>query len=131
MAMPWDLEDWLTETGDRIVNKIADSGKETLTAHDCLIYEIWVFDIETRNGGVSQYFGNRGLEQWESLRSASQGFALPSLMQFMQEVDRLCGDTPDPYAVALAASPPLEEAYWRSHQTGIVDELRNLCVGSD
>ena len=53
MAMPWDLEDWLTEIGDRVVRKMAASGPETLTPQERLIYEVWIFDTETRNCGVS------------------------------------------------------------------------------
>lgn len=130
MSMPWDLEDWLTETGDCVVRKIAVSGPGSLTPKEQLIYEVWVFDTETRNGGVSQYFGNRGIARWKSMRAASQGLAMPRLNQFMDEVDKLIGRESDPYDVALTAKPPIEEVYWSSHQTGIVEELRNLVLGS-
>ncbi|WP_020470409.1 DMP19 family protein [Zavarzinella formosa] len=131
MFMPWDLEDWLTEAGGRVVQKMADCGHKTLTPEEQLIYEVWLFDTETRNGGVSQYFGNRGIEQWRSLRTAAESQNLPRLKQFMDEVDLLIGEAADPYAVSLAVSPPIEEVYWRSHQTGIVEELRRMVSERD
>jgi hypothetical protein len=130
MALPRNLEDWLTEVGDHVVNKMATPGAEALSPRERLIYEVWVFDTETRNGGVSQYFGNRGIEQWESLRAACRGHAMPHLKQFMEEVDRVIRGAADPYAAVLKLTSPLEEHYWSSYQGKIVAELRRV-VSSD
>jgi hypothetical protein len=128
MAMPWDLEDWLTEIGDRVVRKIAVSGLDSLTPKEQLIYEVWAFDTDTRNGGVSHYFGNRGIAQWKSMRAASQPWVVPRLNKFMDDVDKLISQGSDPEVIARRASPPIEEVYWSSHQSGIVEELRGLGV---
>jgi hypothetical protein len=128
MVMSWDLEDWLTAAGDQVIHKAAASGSETLTPMEQLIYEIWVFDTETRNGGVSQYFGNRGMARWQNMRAVSECWNMPRLKQFLDKVDLLINEGADPYAVALATSPPIENIYW-SYQTGIVDELRSLVLG--
>src|SRR5262245_14653917 len=116
MARPWDLEDWLTEAGDRVVHKMAAANPEALNPMEHLVYEVWLFDTETRNGGVSQYFGNRGIESWNRLRSACGNFRMPRLKQFIGEVDRVLASAPDPYIAALNAFPQLEERYWRVHQ---------------
>ena len=75
--LSWDLEDWLTEEGDKVVTKEAALGLGSLTSRERLIYEVWLFDTETRNGGVSQYFCNRGIAQWDELKKAARGM-LPS-----------------------------------------------------
>jgi hypothetical protein len=63
--LPLDLEDWLTEVGNQIVEKMASGGEAALTEKEKLIHEIWLLDTEARNGGLSQYFANWGLKQWE------------------------------------------------------------------
>lgn len=63
--LPLDLEDWLTEVGNQIVYKMASGGEAALTEKEKLVHEIWLLDTETRNGGLSQYFANWGLKQWE------------------------------------------------------------------
>jgi hypothetical protein len=126
MVLPWDLEDWLTETGDHVVRKMAARGSEPLSPMEQLVYEVWLFDTETRNGGVSQYFGNRGMKGWNQLKSACENFPVPMLKQFIDEVDQALGSDPNPYKVALNTSPPLEERYWDVHQAGIVEELRQV-----
>lgn len=61
MVLPRDLDDWLTEAGDRVVHKMAAGRPEALRPMERLVYEVWLFDTETRNGGASQYFCNRGM----------------------------------------------------------------------
>ena len=65
MTLPWDLEDWLTEVGGQVVEKQAALGDSSLSKQDQLILAIWLLDTEARNGGLSQYFANHGVEQWE------------------------------------------------------------------
>ena len=91
-----------------------------------LIYEVWVFETGIRNGGVSQFSGNRGIERWERLRAACEAQAMPTLKQFIGEVDQILVAGVDPYAAALHVSPPIEEWYWSVHQAKIVMELRRL-----
>ena len=101
--LSWDLEDWLTEEGDRVVRKAAVANSvDALDARDRLLYEIWLFDTEQRNGGVSQYFGNRGLEQWDMLTR----LAMPTLLSFSSfaaRVNEVVGRSHDPY---LESSTP-------------------------
>lgn len=52
-VQPYGLESWLTNVGDTIVRKAAASGVESLTTRERLIYELWRFDTEQRNGGVA------------------------------------------------------------------------------
>jgi hypothetical protein len=109
---------------------MAAGGSDTLTPEERLIYEVWVFDTETRNGRVSQYFGNRGIARWRNLHAASEGWCLPKLKKFLDIVDRIIGEATDPETVAYRASPPIEETYWFSYQADIVKELRDLLLGS-
>jgi hypothetical protein len=42
MPMSWDLENWLTDEGDRVIRKMAASGLAALNRDERLIYEVWV-----------------------------------------------------------------------------------------
>jgi hypothetical protein len=128
VALPWDLEDWLTNAGDLAARKKVAEGLEALDGRERLVYEVWLFDTEIRNGGVSQYFGNRGVEQWERLRAACRTFPMATLKQFIEEVDQALGYAHDRYKAALSASPPLEKRYWDVYQVGVVEELRQLVL---
>ena len=77
MDTDWELEDWRLDAGGRVEQKAIAGGD--LTPVERLIRECWVFDMHTRNGGVSQYFCNHGAEQWQVLKSAS---TFPALDQF-------------------------------------------------
>jgi len=46
-----DLEFWLLEAGDAILNKKAVSGWESLTTTEQAIYHLWVIDYAVRNSG--------------------------------------------------------------------------------
>ncbi|MBA2238296.1 MAG: hypothetical protein H0W24_06300, partial [Lysobacter sp.] len=49
--LPWDLEDWLTDEGDNVVRKAAAAkGESALNEPERLLYELWLFDTEQRNG---------------------------------------------------------------------------------
>ena len=64
--LPWNLEDWLTEEGDRIVRKVAAANsRDALDGRDRLLYELWLFDTEQRNGGVSHTLATTGLSNGE------------------------------------------------------------------
>jgi hypothetical protein len=51
MAGNSDNETWLVETGDEIIQKKADSGAESLTPWQRLVYCLWVADYGMRNAG--------------------------------------------------------------------------------
>ena len=93
-----------------------------LTAIETLIREFWVFDVQTRNGGMSQYFCNYQ-SRWETLKAASSPGAVPALDAIVAEVDRIIRGGSDPYVAALTASPHLEQ-YYEEHQLEVRRELR-------
>jgi hypothetical protein len=119
----WELEDWLLQAGERAERKVIDGG--SLSTAERLIREFWVFDIHTRNGGVSQYFANHGPVQWQALKAAWLPAAVPGLGPIIAEVDRVIAGAADAYLAALAASPGVE-AFYESHQLGVRRELRRL-----
>lgn len=127
MTLPDDLEDWLTNEGARVVTQMADSDGTPISEFDRAIYEIWVLDTETRNGGVSQYFDNRGLSQWQSLAQAAAALHLPSLREFISAANIVIEGTADPYDAVLCSDPDLEDIYKRL-QTAIVTELRQFAM---
>src|SRR5688500_8356789 len=95
--LPGNLEGWLTNEGDRVVR--AQVAGAFLSIMDRLIYEIWLLDTESRNGGLSQYFANRGRPQWRSCAHAASAGVTPSFLPFAAEVNRMIGDSDDPYQV--------------------------------
>ena len=119
--LPWDLEDWLTEEGDRVVKRRA--GGQTLSARDQLIYEIWLLDTESRNGGLSQYFANRGMSQWKSCVAAASSGSTPSFAGFATEVQSLIGGSGDPYEKLVSMGDAAEET-WDRYKESIVRELK-------
>jgi hypothetical protein len=122
MTLRWDLEDWLTEIGDRIVRKAASIGTGSLSERERLVYEFWVFDTEQRNGGVSQYFCNRGLQQWKVLLYYASLY-LDSFMPFATEVNRVVHSSPDAYKAVLNRGSHLDAQYEESC-TRFVEKLK-------
>jgi hypothetical protein len=108
---PWDFEDWLTEEGDKVVRKAATvNGPDALDACDKLIYEMWLLDTERRNGGVSQYFCNRGLKQWDALSEAASA-RLPSFKTFAIAVNNVVGRSTNPYKAVIESNVDLDRHY--------------------
>src|SRR6185436_4212959 len=105
--LPWDLEDWLTDEGDKVVHKAAAAdSRDALDPRERLLYEVWLLDTEQRNGGISQYFGNRGLEQWDAL-SRLAAPALPSFARFAAKVNAVVGRSEDPYRAVIRSDVDL------------------------
>jgi len=130
MMLPLDLEDWLTEVGDQIVNKKASEGEVALTEREKLIYEIWLLDSETRNGGLSQYFANWGLQQWERCRAVATTWPLPSFLAFAKGVSDLLTGNADPYLALIARHVEADKLYY-AYQTSIIKELRESVESLD
>src|SRR6266542_426034 len=101
--LPLDLEDWLTDEGDKVVRREAVAGIDSLTPEERLVYEVWLFDTEQRNGGVAQYFGNRGRKQWESLCLAARNVLAP-FAEFAAHVDAVVANARDPYLAVIASA---------------------------
>jgi hypothetical protein len=125
MEVDWDLEDWLLDAGEQVTHKLIEHGLASLTPVERLVREFWLMDNQTRNGGVSQYFCNLGLEQWQSLREAWEAADVPGLWPIIAEIERLTASYDDPYLAALAASPAIEEFY-ELHQQQVKAELKRL-----
>lgn len=125
MALPIELEDWLTEEGDRIVHQMAAG--ETASNSDSAIYEIWLLDTEIRNGGVAQHFDNRGCEQWHSLSSVADDHGLKALKRFIDVVDTVIAGVDAPYDAVIDSDVDLDDQY-AGVQTTIVTELRDSTV---
>ena len=119
--LPWDLEDWLTDEGGRVVDERVRNG--TSSPRDHLIYEIWLLDTESRNGGLSQYFANRGIDQWNSCVAAASSGATPSFLPFAAEVTALIDGQPDPY-LALVERGDDAEQVWDKYKVAVVRELK-------
>lgn len=49
--VPTDNETWLIDTGDDIIRKKAEQGRNAMTACERLVYCVWVADYSLRNAG--------------------------------------------------------------------------------
>lgn len=49
--IPSENETWLIETGDDVIVKKAEQGRDALTSCERLIYCVWVADYSMRNAG--------------------------------------------------------------------------------
>jgi hypothetical protein len=123
--LSWPLEDWLTESGDLVLRKQVHDAS-SLTPREALIYEIWLLDTEARNGGLSQYFHNRGLEQWHSCVAAARVARLHTFFPFERTVGELIAGHADPYE-ALVRRGESAENLWYSFQEPVVAQLKQLC----
>ena len=123
LPLPLELEDWLTDCGDEVVRKIAAQGEAALTKREKLIHEIWLLDTETRNGGLSQYFANRGLAQWNKCCSLAAD-SIPTFPAFAKHVSELLKGHTDPYEAIVAKEREADQLYY-SYQVSIVSELRD------
>jgi len=47
----FDAETWIVEAGDRVIEKKAEYGEESLTPFERLTYCLWVADYGMRNAG--------------------------------------------------------------------------------
>jgi hypothetical protein len=119
----WELDEWLTNEGDKIVGKAkATNGLDALNARERLIYEVWLLDTERRNGGMSQYFSNRGLGQWDMLSKAASP-SLPSFVPFATVVNQVVGRSTDPYQAVISSKVDLD-AHYDEYQVRLLTELK-------
>jgi hypothetical protein len=119
-----ELNDWLTNAGDVVVRMKAVDGLDSLQPHERLLYEVWLFDTEQRNGGVSQYFCNWGREQWDSL-CASASPNVPSFLSFAVKVNSVIGCHSDPYDAIIESGDCLDTAY-QQNANQIISELQTI-----
>ena len=120
-VLPGNLEDWLTDEGDRVVR--ARAANLPLSTVDQLIYEVWLLDTEARNGGLSQYFLNHGRAQWQSCSRAASAGLTPSFIPFAAEVEGMIRGADDPYEAISALGCSTENA-WEHYHVAVVAELK-------
>lgn len=77
MQTDWELEDWLLDAGDRAERAWLEGGDAALSPVERLVREVWLLDMETRNGGLSQDFANHELARWTALRAAWRACGIP------------------------------------------------------
>jgi hypothetical protein len=74
------------------------------------------------SGGVAQYFGNRGLGQWDAF-SRLAAPALPSFTSFAIKIDAVVGRSAEAYGAVIESGADLDACY-REYQIRLVTELR-------
>ena len=122
--LTWDLEDWIKDVGaDLVERRFANAS--SLTTIESAVYEIWLLDTEARNGGVSQYFCNHGLQQWTACQAAALAVGLSSFRAFADALNAIISTAQDPYEVVRAQGDPAEDL-WYSYQSAVVQELKGL-----
>lgn len=122
--LPWDLEDWITDEGAKILDKRI-LAPNSLSPKENLLYEVWLLDTEARNGGLSQYFCNHGIEQWQAWQAVAKVEGLKSLETFASLLNQIIQESSDPYAAIREKGDDAEDL-WLSHQKQIVNELKLL-----
>jgi hypothetical protein len=121
MPLPDELNDWLTEAGDFVIQKKARG--EAIGSKECLIYEIWLLDTQVRNGGVSQYFCNCP-DNWEKCADLAKREALVSFEPFARELNNLISGARDTYTRILDREPDAGRLY-EMHAPNFIAEVRN------
>lgn len=120
--MPWHLDDWISDAGADVLEKRQSTGSP-LSAVESLVYEVWLLDTEARNGGLSQYFGNHGLEQWRSLVSWVAASSIPSFAPFQARVEQLIEGTGNPSRTIQEQGDEAENL-WYGYQPDVIAEVR-------
>jgi len=120
--LSWDLEDWITDVGADLLDRhFLDPG--SLTPVEALVYEVWLLDTEARNGGVSQYFCNHGIAQWQ--RCVEKAAGLRAFQPFVEAVEKIIQGSPDPYLAINSAGRDAEDL-WFKYQKRVVQELQQV-----
>lgn len=121
MPLPNELNDWLTEAGDLVVQKRAKG--EPIDSKEQMIYEIWLLDTQVRNGGLSQYFCNCP-ENWEKCVSLAESEGLALFEPFACQLNNLISGAKDAYTRILNRESEASRLY-DTHAPKFVAELRN------
>jgi len=106
----FDLTDWLLDAGEEVAKRSQALGSlDALTPVERLVYEFWIFDMEQQNGGVSQYFFNRSIQQWSILANLARE-VLPSFDAFaILTVQRVAAESPESNLPAIDSQDNLDD----------------------
>ena len=100
MNADFENETWVIDTGDRIIQKEARTGADSLTPWERLVYCLWVADYMMRNAGdfanaVDMYPGFQAdasrLAEQLSLAYTRETFALPQAVLQREYFNRFLG----------------------------------------
>jgi hypothetical protein len=126
--LSWDLEDWIADIGE-VIAKQELLAANSLSPLQTLVHEIWLLNLEACNGGLSQYFCNRGLAQWQRCIAASKAAGLVAFLPFESAVSQCIASEPDPY-MALVRRGASAENLWYTYQEPVLRQLNELCRGA-
>ena len=101
MEDDWDLEDWLLDAGEAAEHKHVAGA--TLSPIETLTRELWVFDMHSLNGGVSQYFFNYP-KRWPTLADAASSFRIEPLDLLVTRINEAIRGSNDPYSAVFEAN---------------------------
>jgi hypothetical protein len=105
------LTDWLLDAGEGVAKRSQALGSlEALTSIERLLYELWIFDMEQQNGGVSQYFCNRPIQRWNTASRLARPL-LSSFNVFALTLESVVGESADPYESVIGSDVNLDDQY--------------------
>lgn len=81
MAKSIDHETWIINSGDRVINKEARGGRDSLSSWEKLVYCLWVADYGMRNAG--DFATARDL--YADFKSEAKDLALELSLRFTHE----------------------------------------------
>lgn len=123
------LTDWLLKAGAALCRKGQNlDSLDRLNTIERLLYEFWVFDMERQNGGVSQYFCNHPILEWNTLFGLTQEL-LPTFRAFGLTVESIVTGSADPYESVISSKIDLDHRY-SEIRLPLLLELQALVQGS-
>lgn len=82
--MTVDLETWIIETGDSVIQKLNDAGASSLTAIERAIYWMWSIDYAVRNSGSFGPLQNIESTAIHDLHAFATNTGLPKLASWLE-----------------------------------------------
>jgi len=129
--LPASLENWFAEASARIEGKRQTGGNVSLSKDERLVYELWLLDTEIRKGGLTLYFANHGLEQWEHCVALASEI-IPTFARFASMIDKLRSPDSDLSGIGLTAalgSAGRAQRLYHMCRAAIITELHDA-IGS-
>ena len=107
-----DLETWLLEAGDIVIQKKVQQGESALSESECAVHWMWLIDYSVRNAGCFGPLEDMGaktaLSDLARFAQDARLSTLPSWLQlsdneeafcstYYQHFDKACGELKDHY----------------------------------